>query len=356
MLLLPLLLFFPLLLKLMFAMQNSALYRYPTGRASFGKFKCDLFHYLWEGKLSSSMVEDKLSCTCLCVGEPKCYSFNIAANPDSSGLHLCELLATDKYRVTDKLHGNNTFHHFSPTSPCESTPCKNSDICVPEYQWNSYRCGCKPGFHGINCDREGRTCSDIKRSHPKAQNGDYLIDPDGNGKVQPFRVYCDMTDKDGVGVPVVSHDSESRTLVDGFKEPGSYLRNVTYHETNLRQLASLTASSAHCEQFIMYECYDSRLFRKDHGWWVSRDGEKMKYWGGVDSIDYKCACGLTNTCADPQDKCNCDKNDNQWRNDSGLLTDKSRLPVKQLRFGDTGYSSNDRGYHTLGKLKCFGLN
>ena len=114
MLLLPLLLFFPSLLGLLFATQNSALYRYPTGRASFGKFKCDPFYFLWEEKLTSSMVEDKLDCTFLCVGEPKCYSFNIAVYPDSKGLYLCELLATDKYREAEKVHANATFHHCSP--------------------------------------------------------------------------------------------------------------------------------------------------------------------------------------------------------------------------------------------------
>ena len=114
MLLLSLLLFFPSLLGLLFATQNSVLYRYPTGRASFGKFKCDPFYLSWAEKLTSSMVEDKLDCTFLCVGEPKCYSFNIAVYPDSKGLYLCELLATDKYREAEKVHANATFHHCSP--------------------------------------------------------------------------------------------------------------------------------------------------------------------------------------------------------------------------------------------------
>ena len=77
--------------------------------------------------------------------------------------------------------------------------------------------------------------------------------------MKPFKVFCDMTDKDGIGVTVISHDSESRTLVDGFDDRGSYSRSVTYNETSLIQLASLTASSSHCEQFIKYECYHSRL-------------------------------------------------------------------------------------------------
>ena len=38
-----------------------------------------------------------------------------------------------------------------------------------------------------------------------------------------------------------------------------------------------------------------------------------------------------------------------WREDSGLLTDKSALPVTQIRLGDLD-DSHEEGYHTLGKL------
>ena len=183
MLLLPLLLFCPSLLGLMFAVQNSALYRYPIGRVSFGKFKCDPYYYLWEEKLKSSMVKDQLECSFLCIGERKCSSFNIAAFPDSEGLYLCELLANDKFRGTGNSFKNASFHHFSPwvsspyifgdftrmlinikciirnvfsfQSPCESAPCKNGGVCVPEYERNSYHCDCKPGFCGTHCKRGG---------------------------------------------------------------------------------------------------------------------------------------------------------------------------------------------------------
>ena len=87
---------------------------------------------------------------------------------------------------------------------------------------------------------------------------------------------------------------------------------------------------------------------------MSRDSTKMTYWGGASPGSGKCTCGKTNSCADSSYGCNCDKADKVWREDSGLLTDKSSLPVKQLRFGDTGASSEE-GYHTLGKLKCYGI-
>ena len=103
----------------------------------------------------------------------------------------------------------------------------------------------------------------------------------------------------------------------------------------------------------MYECYDSRLLRGGMGWWVSRDSSKMTYWGGASPGSGKCACGMTISCARTSYGCNCDKNDKVWREDSGLLTDKTKLPVKQLWFGDAG-GSHDLGFHTLGKLKCYG--
>ena len=162
-----------------------------------------------------------------------------------------------------------------------------------------------------------------------------------------------MSDKNGVGVTVIRHDSESRTHVNGFEEKGSYSRDVHYKGASLSQLASLTRVSSHCEQFIKYECHHSMSVGSGYAWWLSRDSTQMTYWGGASPGSGKCACGMTNSCAGGQG-CNCDKNDNIWREDSGLLTDKTTLPVKQLRFGDTG-AGNEEGYHTLGKLKCYGI-
>ena len=72
-----------------------------------------------------------------------------------------------------------------------------------------------------------------------------------------------------------------------------------------------------------------------YGWWASLDSTKMTYWGAA-SGSGNCACGMTSSCADPRYGRNCDKNDNVWREHSGLLTEKTHLPVKQLRFGETG--------------------
>ena len=95
-----------------------------------------------------------------------------------------------------------------------------------------------------------------------------------------------MTDKSGVGVTVISHDSESRTYVcqvSGYGGQGSYSRDIHYTGASLSQTASLTRVSLQCEQFIKYECHRSVLLQngKLYGWWVSRDSQKMRYWGGA---------------------------------------------------------------------------
>ena len=93
---------------------------------------------------------------------------------------------------------------------------------------------------------------------------------------------------------------------------------------------------------------------------MSRDSKKMTYWGGgkpgrdVSHDGLTCACGMKNTCARADYHCNSTFIvTRQLREDSGFLSDKTDLSVKQLRFGDTG-QNNEHGYHTLGKLKCYG--
>ena len=163
-----------------------------------------------------------------------------------------------------------------------------------------------------------------------------------------------MTSKSGVGVTVIGHDSESRTLVKGYESPGSYKRKINY-DISMEQIVTIMNQSTYCEQYIKYECYASmfRFFRDlPDCWWVSRQGSKMNYWGGAAVNSGNCSCVMTNSCAGGKN-CNCDMNDRTWREDSGYLTDKNTLPVSELRFGDTGHYY-ESGYYTLGKLRCWG--
>ena len=203
------------------------------------------------------------------------------------------------------------------------------------------------------------SCRDIKdrqllasKSFPTDTSEYYFIDPDGGGTGEErFKVFCYMTNDNGV--TVISHDSEDATLVDGYEEGGSYSRIVTYTGVNPTQIVTLVGISRRCFQFIKFECFGVELFGRDMAWWVSRDGEKMKYWGGADPDSGKCACGMDGSCVDPKYNCNCDSEKPQWLEDSGFLSDKNTLPVSEMRFGDTG-DQREKGYHTLGKFMCVG--
>ena len=134
-----------------------------------------------------------------------------------------------------------------------------------------------------------KSCSRIKAGRPGSSSGNYMIDPDGKGGVTPFSVYCDMSDKGGVGVTVISHDSESRNHVGnipGCSGRGCYSKVVQYTGVSTAQLAALTRVSQNCEQFIKFECNNDVAFLEaGYGWWVSRDGTRMNYWGGATGSD-----------------------------------------------------------------------
>ena len=47
-------------------------------------------------------------------------------------------------------------------------------------------------------------------------------------------------------------------------------------------------------------------------------------------------------------------NDEVWRYDSGLVTEKIRLPLTEVRIGDTG-NSNEMMRYTIGPVKCLSM-
>ena len=81
-----------------------------------------------------------------------------------------------------------------------------------------------------------KSCSHLKQLDPAAESAVYNIHPFVEGNLTPFDVACNMTDKNGVGVTVISHDSESRTSVQGYEEKGRYSRDIHYTGASLSQL------------------------------------------------------------------------------------------------------------------------
>ena len=90
----------------------------------------------------------------------------------------------------------------------------------------------------------GTYCTVI-RKYVSNVSRNYVINPDSAGGLATFIVYCDKSDN-GVDVTVISHDSECRMYVKGFKAKGSYSRDIHYTGASLSQLAGRTRVFSHC--------------------------------------------------------------------------------------------------------------
>ncbi|XP_014674902.1 PREDICTED: SCO-spondin-like [Priapulus caudatus] len=218
------------------------------------------------------------------------------------------------------------------------------------------------------CNKHGcsvRNCADlVNKAQDEVISGYYGIDPDQEGPLQNFPVWCD-TLTDPTGITVIHHNSEERDLVRDYEGAGEYQRVIKYANASLDQAQALVDLSTKCTQFVKWECLSAAINHPDKQlkltYTVNRFTEPMDYFGGAEPGSNMCACGMSNSCAVPGTVCNCDANDNVWRADSGNITNREDLPLAEFRAGDTG-STNDEewekeeGYHTIGPLRCSGLN
>ncbi|XP_062540681.1 neurexin-4 isoform X1 [Armigeres subalbatus] len=245
---------------------------------------------------------------------------------------------------------------------CNPNPCKHNGVC----KQNSleFTCDCSgTGYAGAVCHTSLNplSCQAYKNVNVVQSRTTINIDVDGSGPLAPFPVTCEFY-SDGRVITVLSHSSEHTTRVDGFAEPGSFEQNIIY-EADLPQIEALLNRSQSCWQRLNYACRSSRLFNspsevetfRPYSWWVSRHNQPMDYWAGALPGSRKCECGILGTCVDPTKWCNCDANSLEWQEDGGEIREKEYLPVKALRFGDTGTPVDEKlGRYTLGPLKCEG--
>lgn len=248
---------------------------------------------------------------------------------------------------------------------CHPNPCEQRGACKQDHR--TFACNCTlTGYTGALCHLplHPLSCAAyrmVKKSDEETKR--ILIDVDGSGPLTPFPVEC-VFHLDNRTETLVHHKNEHTTDVKGYQGAGSFVQDIAY-DAAVEQIVRLINGSVHCRQRLIYECYNARLFNTSvqdsgpgsfapFGWWVSRGNQKMDYWAGSIPGSRKCRCGLYGTCKDPKRWCNCDASAKEWQSDEGELTDRDQLPVRQLRFGDTGSADEKRGRYTLGPLKCEG--
>ncbi|BES95349.1 Hypothetical protein NTJ_08158 [Nesidiocoris tenuis] len=248
------------------------------------------------------------------------------------------------------------------TDRCNPNPCEHGGVCTQTS--TEFFCDCQwTGYSGAVCHTASHplSCEAHKNHGPVREMERLQIDVDGSGPLAPFNVTCEYY-ADGKISTLVHHSNEEGTPVDGFNEPGSFMQDIMY-DADMIQIEALINRSQECSQYLFYSCKQAKLFNtpsteenfNPYSWWVSRHNQKMDYWGGSVPGSRKCQCGIMGSCQDPTKWCNCDAGLESWVQDEGLLTDKNDLPVKQLRFGDTGHPLDEKeGSYRLGPLVCNG--
>ncbi|GFS05116.1 SCO-spondin [Elysia marginata] len=202
--------------------------------------------------------------------------------------------------------------------------------------------------HTFDCLPLARTCSELGvRGLTESTLADIDLDGEGIASLEPVVVFCDMEAEDGAGVTVVGHDQEHRQRVDGWEGAREYEVRLNYN-ISFEHVEELVDQSEDCQQYISWECFAALIHNPNDNFKIA------DYFGGAAPGSHSCACGMNNTCVEEDLKCNCDANDEVWRQDDGYLTFKDDLPVFAFVAGDTGRDDTELGYFTVGDIQCWG--
>ncbi|XP_048870641.1 contactin-associated protein 1-like isoform X1 [Brienomyrus brachyistius] len=241
------------------------------------------------------------------------------------------------------------------TDRCTPNPCEHDGRCIQS--WDDFICRCEnTGYQGEVCHMSVyKESCEAYRLNGKFYSGNYTIDPDLSGPLKPFSVYCNMGAYKGW--TVVRHNRVDKTKVTGTTINQPYIGDLEYMNASWAEVTALANTSTHCEQWIEFSCYKSRLLNTPYGqpfsYWIGRNNESHVYWGGSFLDSHKCGCSINQTCADPRFYCNCDADYRQWYSDKGWLNFRDHLPVLRVVVGDTNRTGSEAQFY-VGNLRCHG--
>ncbi|XP_030780816.1 contactin-associated protein-like 4 isoform X5 [Rhinopithecus roxellana] len=316
--------------------------------------------FLSDGKLKLNLYQPGKLPSDITAGCPD-KSFGSKCKSPLGGFQGCMRLISIGGRVVDLISvQQGSLGNFSDL---QIDSCGISDRCSPNYcehggecsqSWSAFHCNCtNTGYRGATCHNSiyEQSCEAYK--HRGNTSGFYYIDSDGSGPLEPFLLYCNMTETTWT---IIQHNGSELTRVRNTNPENPYAGFFEY-VASMEQLQVTINRAEHCEQEFTYYCKKSRLVNKQDGtplsWWVGRTNETQTYWGGSSPDLQKCTCGLEGNCIDSQYYCNCDADRNEWTNDTGLLSYKEHLPVTKIVITDTGRLHSEAAYK-LGPLLCRG--
>ncbi|XP_062589229.1 uncharacterized protein LOC134250886 [Saccostrea cucullata] len=183
-----------------------------------------------------------------------------------------------------------------------------------------------------NCeDNVQETCKDWW-GLGRRENGEYLISLGLEG-LSPTRAECRFQKSDNyVTVQTIIHHSEEETLFSSLLEVDAKLK----YSANKRQISVLKNTNK-CSQALRIRCHF--INHKLDVFWEGENGAHI-HTKSLDSAAENCSCPFVNKCEEGKVKCNCNSTMGEWygaeatevREDSGVITNHSLLPIQKLFF------------------------
>ncbi|CAH3141887.1 unnamed protein product [Porites lobata] len=143
--------------------------------------------------IRTEKAKNEGSCRVKCYLDPNCVSINVG--PEVEGTRTCDLKNfTDESSAQSDLEERKDHLHFAIENFCHRSRCPGENfLCQVGFTTKGYRCVCREGFKGDQCDEVYRNCAELYEAGFQV-SGVYSIDPDNTGA---FKVYCDQTTDGG---------------------------------------------------------------------------------------------------------------------------------------------------------------
>lgn len=68
-----------------------------------------------------------------------------------------------------------------------------------------------------------------------------------------------LPEDDGRIITYIGHDSQDWITVNGYQDPGSYVRQIKYSSQSLLGMENIIERAQICRQYVEYQCNNSKL-------------------------------------------------------------------------------------------------
>ncbi|XP_078341994.1 uncharacterized protein LOC111105682 isoform X2 [Crassostrea virginica] len=186
-----------------------------------------------------------------------------------------------------------------------------------------------------NCENNVRESCQDWWSLGRRQDGEYLVSLGLTGQT-PAKVGCKFQTKDSqVLVQTIIHHSQEETIVSPLDVNSI---DVHYQATD-KQISNLKLTNK-CRQGLRMRCHYTNVLTD--AMWEADDGRQFHTSEGKKDPD--CSCPFVNKCEKGKTKCNCNSTLGEWfraeftqvREDAGVITDHSLLPIRKMSLTDPG--------------------